>query len=388
MTQPYRPSLILFAAGALGAFGAVAFLLPQGEPVSHALLWAGALAGAAWAGAYAYARGAHTQADQDDSLRPGVAWIVLTDAEYLPQETLEGPEPLVALMREGDVPHPEFVPFLSGYFADPALGFVQTATLWGGDGFVAEAWRSLMSLNALWEQGRGAMGAATLKGSGALVSREALRAAWAPDLTLGEIGMRMQALGYSSQVEPEPLVMAWAPQTVEEYRLQLWPGARRAFSLAWAALRERHLPLGARMQYAAGAAAYLAAGVLATTLMLLPVALLLRGFGPVVVSSPGALPGFIFACACILVSCVALWRESGIAPARGAALAVAGVGLMYWRLAQAGWYHERTQAARRAAAQGVAYAARSVSAGVRQTAVIARGGGSAGTAPAGTPARL
>jgi hypothetical protein len=369
MTQPPRTFLGILGAAALGVFVMVAFLLPRGELLSYtALLAALSLCTAALMG-YVYAKWFAVSAPRrDEDLRPEVDVCVLAQNDRAVPETLcDGGAPLVALVREGEVLHPEFSDLLAPYFAEPSLAFVQAAVHHHGEGRVAEAFYAQETIAHSCAGGKNALNAAPLYGSGALIAREALQAAYRPGISFSELGLRLQALGYGSYFEEAPLVLAAAPQSVSEYWPLMLSRGRRAFALLWPAATVRRLPLAARLQYFAAAAGYaaVAAGGLAVTLA--PLALLLRGVGPFIVSSV-SLPGLVFAAGCTVLSLYAFRRSAAAPVAAPALLALAG-GI-------AGGYAASRAAARRAAAL------------YRYLVAIVRADESADTAPAGSPARL
>jgi hypothetical protein len=373
--QQGRAPLVILSTAALLAFVTLSFLVPRGGTFSYAALWVAAACATAATAAYAYARAqAPAHEPRYEPLRPGITWQVVYRAQDpVPQEMFDHEEPLIALVGDGHLPHPEFVARLAPYFNDPSVAFVQAAMRYDGEGRTASAYRALAALSDECERARDNLGAATLKGSGALICREALMAAYRPGDTFEILGARMQALGYAGRFEPEALMLSWAPSW-NEYRDSLASRTLGAWRTAVWALIMRGMPLHTRAQYAAAAAAATAGWAAAAALLLSALGILFFGAGPVIVSSPSALPGAVLLAVCTLATLYGFYKAAGMVPLRAAGLATAGAGAAAAEYAYRAATSER---AKRLWAQ-VGAAAR---------AIVPKGG-SAGTAPAGTPARL
>ncbi|MEK7109449.1 MAG: glycosyltransferase family 2 protein [Patescibacteria group bacterium] len=337
MTQPHHASLVALGAGALGALLVVEFLLPRGEPLSYAALSVALFFFAAGTVAYVYAQWERAQEPtRDEALRPAVdRYVLAPDEAVVPESVLDGAAPLVALVRDGEVLHPEFDDWLAPYFADPAMAFVQTATYYRGEGRIADAFCAQEVLAQARATAKNSLNAAPLYGSGALVAREALREVYRPGMRFGELGLRLQALGYRSYFEPAPLVLASAPQTLEEYWPLLVRRAVRAGAGARYALSVRRLPFATRLQYLSDSAVYGATAATAAALALVPLMLLLRGSGPVIISSAAALPGLLVIAACLAAAAYTL-KTAGIRIIAPAGLALAGTYLAAYSTARAG----------------------------------------------------
>jgi hypothetical protein len=368
MSQPRRQLLAALAASTLGAFIVVVFLLPRGEPAAYFAL---SVALALWtiaAVAYAYAQWETAQApERNEALRPNVEFYTLSQyEEVVPATLLEGEASLVAIVRSNEVLHPEFAERLAPYFADSALAFVQTATHYQGEGRLADAFYAQELVSQSAEAGKNSINAAVLRGSGALVAREALRTAYRPGISFEALGLRLQAAGYSSYFETTPLVLAATPRTIAEY----WPltvrRAARALATLFPAATTAGLPLAARLQYIASAAVYSAIAATAVAFVFAPLSFVVRGVGPLIVSNI-ALPGLVFMLACMGIALATLSKISGTRVLAPAGLALLGTYVASYRAAES--------------------AAVRIAVGYRRVAAIVRGGGSAGTAPAGSPAR-
>jgi|GEM_PF-5745094 len=369
MTQPRRQILAVLALGSLSAFIVVAFLLPKGESIAYSALCAALLFCTIAAVSYVYSLWEPAAEPlRDEALRSQVDVYVLEASQRaVPAALLEGAAPLVSVVRDGEVLHPEFADRLAPYFADPALAFVQTATHYQGEGRVAEAFISHEALRDSVAEGKNALNASTLRGSGLMLSREALRAAYYAGINFEELGLRLQALGYASHFETTPLVLAYAPQTLAQYWPVMLERGMRALALLFPAAAVRGLSFAARLQYLSSAAAYAAIVAGATAVVCAPLAFLVRGTGPLIFSSV-ALPGLVFMAAALALAALALVKISKTNVLAASALALAGTYAAFYTAARIGAVYTR--------------------AGYRRALVIVRGGGSAGTAPAGSPARL
>lgn len=381
MPQHYLPDAMLYST--LAAAAAAAVLLPAGEGWSHLLFLATVALSALTAGAYAYARGRQAPEEPvDSSLRPAIEWQSLEGAE-VPARLLTGAAPLIALVADGELPHPELAATLAPRFADPSLAFVQGATRYDGAGGAADAFRLLAAMGDEAQAARSTIGAPLLTGHGALVSREALKAAWRPGDTWETLGIRLVAMGYTGRFERRAMALTWAPGSVREYGPVLARAARQSLRVAFVALSARNLPLEARATYAAAAAAPWAVWSAALCGALSAATLVLRGAGPVILTSPAALPMALLTVACIAVA-ASFWRRlSGINPSRPLALAFMGAYAFAWERASAAATGPRM----RRLWGGTLEAARSAAAALAAAAATARASGSAGTAPTGTPAR-
>lgn len=273
-------TLALCGAVATAAFIALSFLLPRGESVSFELLRLGALLGLFKLCSMLYARAQRSEPLWDDRVAAETEWHVAGAA--VPPELLESGAPLIGLYSAGQLPHPEFANFLAPYFKDQSLGFVQAGTRFLGEGPAAHTLRALAEAKRTHGEGRGALRAVPLVG-GALISREALRAAWRPGISWGELGVRMQAMGYSARFESEELVLERAPETLEGYCFLMLRRTREALVLAPAAAIVRGLPFSARMQYIGDAAGYCAMILIGAALALSPFVFVLRGAGPIII---------------------------------------------------------------------------------------------------------
>lgn len=380
MAQHY-PAALLYAS--LAAAAALGVLMPAGDGWAHLLFVLCAACAAAAIAPFGWARAQERREPRlDPSLRPDIEWWVIRGS-LVPGHLLEGNAPLVALVEEGQVPHPELAATLTPYFAEPTLAFVQGATRYDGDGGVADSYRLLAHIGDAAQAARERAGAAALFGSGALISREALRQAWRPGITWEVLGMRLAALGYTGRFEPRPMVLAWAPRTLQEYGGRLAAHTRTSLPVAWRALVLHGLTLETRLQYLGAAAAPLAIWTAAACGLLSSLSLIAKNAGPVILTSPVALPMLILALACIGVVAVVWYKLAAINPARPLALAFVGAYAYAW--------HKAKDAATGPRAKGLwgsmAHAARLAGGALATAAATARAGGNAGTSPAGTPAR-
>lgn len=367
-----------FLAAILGTFAVAAFLLPTGAGLAHTAFEAALALGAAALCGYAYARIQEpTAIVRDESLRPEVAWQVIYD-DLVPTSLLEGGAPLIVLVREGEVPHPNLPAMLVPYFAEPSLAFVQGATRYDGISGVADAFRLQAAIGSAVASARIATDATVLRGSGAVVSREALQMAYQPGDTWGTLGVRLQALGYRGLYEPEPTTLAWAPLTVSEYGARLVADTRAGARLALLSLRARGLSLSARLQYLAAAATPAAIWAAAAAAGLSAMSLVAFDVGPFIVSSPAALPGAMLAALCAAATLVAFRSLSGVNPVRPAALALAGAYTVAGETAYRVATSEQLQRVWRVVADAARETARAT----------VPANGNADTAPAGSPARL
>lgn len=369
MTQPRRQILAVLALGSLSAFVIVAFLLPKGEIIAYSALCAALFFYTIVALSYVYSLWEPAAEPlRDEALRPQVDTYALeTKQRIVPAALLEGDAPLVSVVREDELLHPEFADWLAPYFADPALAFVQTAAHYQGEGRVAEAFISQEALRDSASEGKNSLNAALLRGSGAMIAREALRAAYYQGISFEELGLRLQALGYASHFETTPLVLANAPHTLAQYWPLMLERGTRALALLSPAATVRGLAFAARLQYLSGAAAY--AGILAgaAAVVCAPLAVLVRGTGPLIFSSV-ALPGLVFMAATLALASLALVKISKTNALAVSILTLAGAYAAFYTAARIGAIYMR--------------------AGYRRALVMVRGDGSAGTAPAGSPARL
>jgi hypothetical protein len=371
--QNHLPQTLLYSTLAVFAIGA--FLVPAGAGLSHLFyllalaLCAGSLA------ALGYARSfEETPGLKDESLRPSIEWHVV-QGTYVPASLLAGSAPLVATIGEGQLPHPEFAATLTPYFAEPTLAFVQGAIRYDGVGGVADAFRLAVALKNEGQHGRTALNAVELWNTGALISRDALRAAWQPGDTWASLGMRMQALGYTGRFESSPMALAWAPQTMSTYAQSLIARTRAAFQTGFESLTVSGLAFETRLQYLGSAAATLSIWAAALMGFFSAFSLVLFNAGPVIVTSQAAYAGDLLGLAALILALSSLYRITSINPVRPTALALAGVYTLtgeYAYRAATSTYVKR--------AWSVVYDA------ARATAATARAGGNADTSPAGTPA--
>jgi len=371
--QNYPPKILLYSSLALVAVGA--FLLPGGAVLSHLFyvlalaLCAGSLAALAYAHSFEESR-----AFKNENLHTPIEWHVVQGA-YVPASLLAGSEPLIATIGDGQIAHPKLADTLTPYFAEPTLAFVQGAVRYDGAGGVADAFRLAVALKNESQRGRTALNAVELWNTGALISREALRAAWQPGDTWASLGMRMQSLGYTGRFEPSPMALAWAPQTMSTYGQLLVARTRAALRLAIESLTVSGLAFEARLQYLGSAAATLC--VWAATLMgfFSAFSLVLFNAGPIIVTSQAAFLGDLLGLAALALALTTLYRITAVNPARPAALALAGA---YTLMGEYAYRAATSTYVKRA--WSVVYDA------ARATAATARVGGNADSAPAGTPA--
>ena len=335
MTQSRHIPLTILAVCTDGAFIVTAFLLPRGELIAYAALWVALLGATLLAAAYAYAMWDEAlEPARDETLQPAVQTYTLIAGEHtVPASLLEGAEPLVALVREGELLHPEFNRWLAPYFTEPSLAFVQSATQYRGEGRVADSFYTQEYLAQSYAAGKNSLNATVLHSSGALIARDALRAVYQPGISFEELGLRLQAAGYGTYFEPTPLVLAAAPQTLDEYWPLMLRRLGRTLRLTPTALVTRKLPLATRLQYLAGTAGIITVATSAAALLLAPVAWLLRGVGPFIVSGV-SLPGLIFFALCGITALATLRILSGSPIVSPVALAVAGSTLAAYRLAE------------------------------------------------------
>ncbi len=331
MTQPHRALLATLSVSAWCAFVLAAFLLPRGEGVGHAALVLALLGAAAAALAYTYAHWTPAAVpERDETLHPEID-TVITDGHVVPESILAGSAPLIAVVREGELLHPAFVDSLAPYFTERSLGFVQAATRYDGVGRVADAFRIQQTLLQNFEHAKNSLNAVMLRGSGALIAREALEQAYRPGIGFAELGLRMQALGYTSHAETRALTLAWAPETLEEYWPHLLRNARRSYTLLYPALRTKGLSFATRLQYAAIPSAYTAAVAGTLALVLTPPALVLRGVGPVILSG-AALPALLVFVSVCLIAARMVEKIAAVPAAPVVSLVVSGTALAGYRL--------------------------------------------------------
>ena len=197
--------------------------------------------------------------------------------------------PLVAIFDADHVPHANFLQKTAPYFADSAVGFVQTPQFY-------KNYNENYLTKSSWEQqelffgpickGKNRLNAATMCGTNMLISRSAL-------LSVGGMcaesiaedfvtGLLMHAKGYRSVYHPEVLAEGLATEDLLTYSKQQFRWARGALDVIFRynPLFMRGLSWPQKIQYLSSASFYLS-GTFVVIDALLPIMYLYTGLVPV-----------------------------------------------------------------------------------------------------------
>lgn len=200
---------------------------------------------------------------------------------------------IVAVLDVDHVPHRTFLKKTAGYFADPAVAFVQSPQYYknaGTNAITGAAWEQQALFFGSICIGKNRLGGVTMCGTNMLIRRSALEAVGGVDQTsIVEdflTGMRLHAKGYRSVYVPAVLAEGLAPEDLRSYYTQQFRWARGSLEVLFRynPLFMRGLSWQLKLQYIA-AASYFLSGPIVALNALLPVAYLLTGATPLVVST-------------------------------------------------------------------------------------------------------
>lgn len=193
--------------------------------------------------------------------------------------------PLVAVFDCDHIPDAEFLRATLGYFADPAVAFVQTPQYYANavrGGVAAAAWAQQALFFGAIARGKDRLDAMFCCGTNVVFRRTALDdVSGFPEDSLTEdfeLSIRLHERGWKSAYVPDVLAHGLGPEDMAAYVSQQHRWARGCLSALPAVLRAR-LPLRLRLQYLLSAMFFLS-GWSILAYMLLPVVRILTGAQP------------------------------------------------------------------------------------------------------------
>lgn len=201
--------------------------------------------------------------------------------------------PFVAVFDADHIPERDFLKKTIGYFADPAMGYVQTPQYYRNrdENYVTGgAWEQQGLFFGPILRGKNAWNAAYMCGTNMVIRRESLaQAGGMQENNITEdfaTSIFMQARGWKSFYVPEVLARGLAPEDFSSYCKQQFRWAKGSIDmiLRHNPLFLRGLSLGQRIQYAASSSFYLSGLVVAMN-ALLPIIFLFTGQAPFLVST-------------------------------------------------------------------------------------------------------
>lgn len=200
--------------------------------------------------------------------------------------------PLVAIFDADHVPHADFLRKTAPYFADRAVGFVQTPQFYKnyGENYLTKgSWEQQELFFGPICKGKNRLNAATMCGTNMLISRDALvNVGGMRTDSIAEdfiTGLLMHARGWKSVYHGEVLAEGLATEDLLSYSKQQFRWARGALDVIFRynPLFMRGLSWAQRIQYVSSASFYLS-GIIIVLDALLPLIYFYTGMVPVLIS--------------------------------------------------------------------------------------------------------
>ncbi|MBX4215396.1 glycosyltransferase [Candidatus Parcubacteria bacterium] len=209
--------------------------------------------------------------------------------------------PFVVIFDADHVPHKDFLAKTAGYFADPAMGFVQTPQYYKNyeaNEITRGAWEQQEIYYGAICKGRNRLGTVTMCGTNMMLRRSALEEVGGMcDFNIAEdfiTGMFMHERGWKSYYVPEVLAEGLAPEDFLSYYKQQLRWARGSLELffKYNPFFRRGLTLRQRSLYLSAAGYYLS-GVVVVVNAILPLVFFFSGAVPFAVSTMALAAAFI-----------------------------------------------------------------------------------------------